>query len=84
MLLQGALDAENYVGLKCNVQERDLKAVLEVMPALHNPTVSSLSDKGWVAVETVLHTTEIKHVVPRLKRAGASGIVEFPITKIIA
>jgi len=84
MLLQGTLEAENYVGLKCNVQERDLKKVLAVMPALHNPTVSGLSDKGWLAVETVLHTTEIKRVVPRLKRAGASGIIEFPITKIIA
>lgn len=83
MLLQGTLDAENYVGLKCNVEEKDLKKVLSIMPALHNPTISHLSDTGWLAVETVLHNTDIKNVVPRLKRAGASGIIEFPITKII-
>ena len=81
---QGTLDAENYVGLKCNVEARNLKKVLAVMPALHNPTVNNLSDDGWLAVETVLHTTDIKQVVPKLKRAGASGIIEFPITKIIA
>jgi len=84
MLLQGTLDAENYVGLKCNTREHNLARVLSVMPALHKPTISHLSDKGWVAVETVLHMSETKTVVPRLKRAGASGIVEFPITKIIA
>jgi len=84
MLLQGTLDAENYVGLKCNTRERNLARVLSVMPALHKPTISHLSDKDWVAVETVLHMSETKTVVPRLKRAGASGIVEFPITKIIA
>lgn len=84
MLLQGALDAENYVGLKCNVQFRNLQRVLSVMPALHNPTISHLSDKGWLAVETILHTSDIKTVVPRLKRAGASGIVEYQISKIIA
>jgi ATP phosphoribosyltransferase len=82
-LLQGTLDAENYVGLKCNVEEKRLDKVLAVMPALHNPTISHLSDTGWLAVETVLHNTDIKNVVPRLKRAGASGIIEFPITKII-
>lgn len=84
MLLKGTLDAENYVGLKCNVQSKDLKKVLSGMPALHNPTVNNLSDDGWFAVETVLHTTDIKQIVPKLKRAGASGIIEFPITKIIA
>lgn len=84
MLLQGTLNAESYVGMKCNVEEKNLRKVLAVMPALHNPTVSHLSDSGWLAVETVLHTTDIKQIVPRLKRAGASGIVEYPITKIIA
>jgi ATP phosphoribosyltransferase len=84
MLLQGTLDAENYVGLKCNVQEKNLRKALSVMPALHNPTVSTLSDQGWYAVETVLHIRESRHVIPRLKRAGASGIIEYPITKIVA
>ncbi len=83
MLLLGTLEAENFVGLKCNVDDRHLKGVLEVLPALHNPTVSELSDQGWHAVETIIEVSEVKHVVPRLKRAGASGIVEYPISKVI-
>jgi ATP phosphoribosyltransferase len=83
MLLQGTLYAENFVGLKCNVQNKDLATVLKVLPALHNPTVSSLSEKGWNAVETILHFQETKHIIPRLKRAGASGIVEYPVSKVI-
>lgn len=83
MLLQGTLDAENFVGMKCNVEDKALKKVLAILPALHNPTVSSLADKGWHAVETIVATVDIKHIVPRLKRAGASGIVEYPVNKII-
>jgi ATP phosphoribosyltransferase len=83
MLLQGALDAENFVGLKCNVQSSHLAQVLRVLPALHNPTVSNLSEKGWHAVETILHVQETMHIIPRLKRAGASGIVEYPVSKVI-
>jgi ATP phosphoribosyltransferase len=83
MLLQGTLYAENFVGLKCNVKGRDLDNVLKILPALHNPTVSNLSDKGWVAVETILPFQETKHIIPRLKRAGASGIVEYPVSKVI-
>jgi ATP phosphoribosyltransferase len=83
MLLQGTLDAENYVGLKCNVAQKNLQKVLKQMPALHNPTVSTLSDKGWYAVETILPVRETKQIIPRLKRAGASGLVEYPITRII-
>lgn len=83
MLLQGTLDAENFVGLKCNVKNRDLENVLKILPALHNPTVSNLSDKGWYAVETMVHFQETKHIIPLLKRAGASGIVEYPVSKVI-
>jgi len=83
MLLQGTLAAENYVGLKCNVQSADLPKVLKVLPALHNPTISNLSDKGWHAVETFIHFQEAKHIIPRLKRAGASGIVEYQVSKVI-
>jgi ATP phosphoribosyltransferase len=83
MLLQGTLDAENFVGLKCNVQESNLEAVIKVLPSLHNPTISQLYDKGWMAVETILPFSETKHVIPLLKRAGASGIVEYPVSKII-
>jgi ATP phosphoribosyltransferase len=83
MLLQGTLAAENYVGLKCNVRSTDLPKVLKVLPALHNPTISNLSDKGWQAVETFIHFQEAKHIIPRLKRAGASGIVEYQVSKVI-
>lgn len=84
MLLQGTLDAENYVGLKCNVEEANLAAVIKVLPALHNPTISHLYEQGWYAVETILPFQETKHIIPQLKRAGASGIVEYPVSKVIA
>jgi len=83
LLLQGTLDAENYVGLKCNVQEKDLAKVVGVLPALHNPTISHLYDKGWFAVETIIQFKDAKSVIPQLKRAGASGIVEYPVSKVI-
>jgi ATP phosphoribosyltransferase len=83
LLLQGTLAGENFVGLKCNVRSKDLPNVLKVLPALHNPTVSNLSDKGWHAVETFIHFQEGKHIIPRLKRAGASGIVEYQVSKVI-
>jgi len=83
LLLQGTLEAENYVGLKCNVEEKNVKSVLKALPALHNPTISSLSDSGWLAVETIVHTKDIKTVIPALKRAGGSGIVEYPVNKVI-
>jgi ATP phosphoribosyltransferase len=84
ILLQGTLSAENYAALKCNVEKKYLKKVLNVLPALHNPTVSNLSDEHWCAVDTIIHTNEIKHIIPLLKRAGASGIVEYPVNKVIA
>lgn len=84
MLLQGTLDAENYVGLKCNVQQCNLDAAIKVLPSLHNPTISHLYEKGWLAVETILPFSDTKHVIPLLKRAGASGIVEYPVSKVIA
>jgi ATP phosphoribosyltransferase len=83
MLLTGTLDAENLVGLMCNVDAGHLDAALAVLPALHNPTISNLSDKGWFALETIIKSDEVKSIIPRLKRAGASGIVEYPINKII-
>ncbi|MCL2689562.1 MAG: ATP phosphoribosyltransferase [Chitinispirillia bacterium] len=84
MLLLGTLDAENYVGLKCNVEEKNLEHIIKILPALNNPTVSQLSNSGWCAVETILPFQQTKHVIPLLKRAGASGIVEYPVSKIIA
>ena len=84
MLLHGALDAENYVGLKCNVEEANLEQVIKVLPALHNHTVSKLWEGGWYAVETILQFQQTKNVIPQLKRAGASGIIEYPVSKVIA
>ncbi len=83
LLLEGTLHAENYEGLKCNVEEANLKKVIKVLPALHNPTVSLLSEEGWYAVETIITYADIKTVVPKLKKAGASGIVQYSIDKII-
>lgn len=83
MLLQGTLDAENFIGLKCNVQEANLEAVIKILPSLHNPTISHLYAKGWLAVETILPVHETKNIIPLLKRAGASGIVEYPVNKVI-
>ncbi|HLV30176.1 MAG TPA: ATP phosphoribosyltransferase [Chitinispirillaceae bacterium] len=83
LLLQGTLDAEEYVGLKCNVKESDIENIINVLPSLHNPTISHLYDKEWLAVETILPFNQVKHVIPRLKHNGASGIVEYPVSKII-
>jgi ATP phosphoribosyltransferase len=85
MLLQGTLAAENFVGLKCNVPSSSLKKVTEVLRlhGLHNPTVSDLLDSGWHAMEVILSFYETKHIIPKLKRAGASGIVEYPVSKVI-
>lgn len=84
ILLQGTLTAENYAALKCNVERDNLDKVLKVLPALHNPTVSNLSDERWCALDTIIQTNQIKHIIPLLKRAGASGIVEYPVNKVIA
>src|SRR5262249_24610599 len=83
LMLQGAMAAEGKVGLMMNVPRRGLPGVLEILPALQNPTVSSLSDPDWVAVNTIIDESIVRHIVPRLKGAGARGIVEYPLNKII-
>jgi ATP phosphoribosyltransferase len=83
LMLQGAMAAEGKVGLMMNVRRSELPAVVEVLPALQNPTVSSLSDPDWVAVNTIIDESVVRHIVPRLKQAGARGIVEYPLSKII-
>ncbi len=83
LMLEGALSAEGKVGLMMNVPSANLKAVLSVLPALQTPTISSLSDDKWVAVNTILDENTVRHLIPQLKAAGASGIVEYPINKII-
>ena len=83
MLLEGAINALDMVGLMLNVHGDNLAKVLAALPALHNPTVSSLSDEGWHAVNTILKESTVREIIPRLKEAGAEGIVEYPLNKIV-
>jgi ATP phosphoribosyltransferase len=83
LMLQGAMAAEGKVGLMMNVGKADLPAVLRILPALQTPTISSLSDPEWVAVNTIIDENTVRHIVPQLKQAGARGIVEYPLNKII-
>ena len=83
MLLEGAINALGKVGLMLNVHKNDINAVLNVLPALKNPTISHLSDGDWLAVNTILDESTVRSIIPRLKEAGASGIVEYPLNKIV-
>ena len=83
MLLEGAIAALGKVGLILNVERKNLDAVIKLLPALKNPTISPLADDKWVAVNTILDETTVRTIIPRLKQAGASGIVEYPLNKII-
>jgi len=83
LLLEGAMNALGKVGLMLNVQRHDLARVLNVLPSLKNPTISQLSDESWVAVNTILEESTVRTIIPRLKEAGAQGIVEYPLNKIV-
>jgi ATP phosphoribosyltransferase len=83
MLLEGAMAALGKVGLMLNVRREDLSVVLDVLPALRNPTISTLSDEEWLAVNTILDESTVRTIIPRLKEAGAQGIVEYPLNKIV-
>lgn len=83
MLLRGALDAEVKVGLKLNIEEKNLKKILKQLPALRNPTVNELSLSGWVAVETIIDEHVARDIIPKLISAGAEGIIEYPLNKVI-
>ncbi|HNQ87763.1 MAG TPA: ATP phosphoribosyltransferase [Verrucomicrobiota bacterium] len=83
LLLRGALEAEAKVGLKMNIAEGQLAHLLETLPALRNPTISALSQTGWVAVETVIDEHIVRELIPRLKAAGAEGIIEYPLNKVV-
>jgi ATP phosphoribosyltransferase len=83
MLLEGAINALGKVGLMLNVHKNDLQPVLAVLPALKRPTISHLSDEEWLAVNTILDETTVRDIIPRLKQAGAQGIVEYPLNKIV-
>jgi len=83
LLLQGAIASEGMVGLKMNVRKKDLKKVLDILPAMMKPTVSNLSDKNWYDVDTVTEEKLVRILIPKLKKAGAQGIVEYPLNKVI-
>ncbi len=83
LLLKGALEAESKVGLKMNIAQKHLDNLLRTLPALRNPTISSLSQEGWVAVETIIDEHIVRELIPALKAAGAEGIIEYPLNKVV-
>jgi ATP phosphoribosyltransferase len=83
LLLKGALAAEEKVGLKMNVPSRSLKRVMSLLSAMHSPTISALSDEGWYALEVMINEKTVRDLIPKLKMAGASGLVEYPLNKVI-
>lgn len=83
LLLKGALEAESKVGLKMNIEEKHLARLLAELPALRRPTISSLSQPGWVAVETIIDEHVVRELIPQLKAAGAEGIIEYPLNKVV-
>lgn len=83
MLLKGGLLAEGKVGLKMNVEKKDMEKVLKILDSLKKPTISQLSDPDWIALEVISDEKLVRDLIPQLKRAGAQGIVEYPLTKVI-
>ena len=83
MLLEGAIKAYNRVGLMLNLRREDLDKVLEALPALRNPTIAQLSDPGWLAINTIVEEKTVRQLIPKLKAAGAEGIVEYPLNKVV-
>jgi ATP phosphoribosyltransferase len=83
LMLRGAIDAQSQVGLMLNVQRANLDTVLAVLPALNSPTISQLSDSEWVAVNTIVEERVARDVIPKLKAAKATGIVEYPLNKVV-
>ena len=83
LLLQGALAAEEKVGLKMNVPQKSLRRAMSLLSSLHSPTISELSDSGWYALEVVIDERIVRDIIPRLKSVGAEGIIEYPLNKVI-
>ncbi len=83
MLLRGALEAEERVGLKMNVPQKKLKRILSLLPAMHSPTVSTLTEEGWYDLDVVIEERLVRDLIPKLKDAGATGIVEYQLNKVI-
>ncbi len=83
LLLKGALAAEEKVGLKMNVPEKSFNKVLDILTALHSPTISELADPGWFAIEVIIDEKKVRDLIPKLKSVGATGIVEYQLNKVI-
>ena len=83
LLLQGAFAARDKVGLKMNLPEHQLAALLTALPALRNPTISKLATDGWIAVETIIDEKVVREIIPQLKALGAEGIIEYPLNKVV-
>src|SRR5687767_5056055 len=83
LLLRAAIEAQGRVGLMLNVRRSDLPKVLALLPALQRPTISSLSDEDWVAVNTIIEEKTVRDLIPKVKAAGGQGIVEYPLNKIV-
>lgn len=83
VLLKGALMAENKVGLKLNISRDNLEIILDILPAMRKPTISPLSDENWVALETIIDEHVVRDLIPKLRRLGAEGIIEYPLNKVI-
>ncbi len=83
LLLKGALRAENLVGLKMNVPEKKIEALINILPSLNAPTVAGLYNSSWVSVETIVDVKTVRDLIPRLRQAGAEGIIEYPLNKVI-
>jgi ATP phosphoribosyltransferase len=83
LLLKAAIEAQGRVGIMLNVRQQDQQAVLKLLPALQRPTISPLSDTEWAAVNTIIEEKTVRDLIPKLKAAGAQGIVEYPLNKIV-
>ncbi len=83
LLLQAVLLAQSKVGLMLNIEKSNLESILGILPALHKPTISPLTEQGWVALNTIIDEKIVRDIIPELKKKGASGIVEYPLNKII-
>jgi len=84
LLLEGALNAESRVGLKMNVAKENLDKVIKLLPAMRKPTISTLTENKWFAVETIVDEQKVRGLIPKLKQSGAEGIIEYPLNKVIA
>jgi len=83
ILLEGAIIAREKVGIKLNVSQENLNRVLQILPAMRRPTISQLAEEGWYAVEAMVDESVVREIIPELKRAGAEGIIEYPLSKVI-